>query len=223
MHGPGFGKVAMNPNLEERRRILEGFLRQLRDVLAARVEMDEAEQVTAVRVLARAGRNPRQIVRDVQSALLGRFNLEVGSEAVSVAQLSDELEEELSPTRFVLRRTTRTVSGGAGTVQVEMALADEVVEAGASATAAPGAQARAAAQAALQAVHSLLGVDLFHLVEVRIVEAAGRRLVVVVLGLLGEEQKVYAGCCPVYLDEAEAAARATLGALNRHLTWYRQG
>jgi len=34
---------------------------------------------------------------------------------------------------------------------------------------------------------------------------------------------VAAGCCPVYLDEADAAARATLGALNRHLTWYRQG
>jgi hypothetical protein len=59
--------------------------------------------------------------------------------------------------------------------------------------------------------------------EVRIVEAAGRRLVVVLLGLLGDERKVYAGCCPVYLDEAEAAARAALGALNRHLTWYRQG
>ncbi|MDI6894303.1 MAG: hypothetical protein AB1503_05640 [Bacillota bacterium] len=213
----------MNPNCEERRRILEGFVRQLRDVVAARVEIDEAEKVTAIRVLARAGRNPRQIVRDVQSALLGRFDMEVGSEAVSVAQLSDELEDELSPTRFVLRRTARSVSGGVGTVQVEMSLADEVVEAGASASASPGAQARAAAQAALQAVHTLLGADLFHLVDVRIVEMAGGRLAVAALGLLGEEQKVYAGCCPVRLDEAEAAARATLGALNRHLTWYRQG
>ncbi|MEW6546909.1 MAG: hypothetical protein AB1446_08340 [Bacillota bacterium] len=213
----------MNASSEERCRTLEGFVRQLRDVIAARVELDDEEQVTAIRVLARAGRNPRQIVRDVQSALLGRFNLEVGPEAVSVAQLSDELEEELSPTRFVLRRITRSVAGGVGIVQVEMSLGEEAVEACASGSAAPAVQVRTAAQAALQAVHTLLGAELFHLVDVKVVEAASGRVAVVALGLLGEGRKVYVGCCPVRVDEAEAVARATLSALNRHLTWHRQG
>lgn len=223
MRGPGFGKVHMDSQGEERRRTLEGFLRQLRDIIAVRVELQDEEHVAAIRVLARAGRNPRQIVRDVQSALLSRFNTEVGADTISVAQLSDEAEEELSPSRFVLRRVSRSVAGTSGTVNVEMSLGEQVVEGTATGAVVPPVQARVAAQAALVAVHKLLGVELLYLVDAKLAETAGVRVAVVVLGLAGEERGTYVGCARVRLDEAEAVARATLSALNRHLVWYRQG
>ncbi|MEW5935016.1 MAG: hypothetical protein AB1816_15680, partial [Bacillota bacterium] len=178
----------MDSQGEERRRTLEGFLRQLRDIIAVRVELQDEEQVAAIRVLARAGRNPRQIVRDVQSALLSRFNTEVGADTISVAQLSDEAEEELSPSRFVLRRVSRSVAGTSGTVNVEMSLGELVVEGTATGAVVSPVQARVAAQAALVAVHKLLGVELLYLVDAKLAETAGVRVAVVVLGLAGEER-----------------------------------
>lgn len=213
----------MDAQSEERRRTLEGFVRQLRDVIAARVELDDEAQIRCIRVLARVGRNPRQIVRDVQSGLLGRFNLEVGADLISVAQVGDGVEEELSPPRFVLRRVTRSVAGSRASVEVEMALGQETARAAASGAVAETVQLRVAAEATLGAVHKLLGTELFHLVDARLVEAAGRRVAVVVAGVVGEERKAYVGCCSVRLDDAEAVARATLSALNRHVSWYRKG
>lgn len=207
----------------ERRRTLEGFLRQLRDVIGVRVELGDEDRVAAVRILARAGRNPRQIVRDVQSALLSRFNMEVGADNVSVVQLSDEAEQELSPSYFVLRRVSRSVVGSSGTVTVEMSLGGQAAEGSASGAVVASVQTRVAAEAALQAVHKLLGVELLYLVDARVHETAGVRVAVVMLGLAGEQQGTYVGCARVRLDEAEAVARAAVTALNRHLVWYRQG
>lgn len=204
----------------ERRKDLENFIRQLRDVIAAKVELDEEEQVIAVRVLAKMGRSSRQIARDVQSALLGRFGVEVGAEAISVAQLTDELEEDISPVRFRLVGVGWRTHAGTAEVQVELAIHGASVTGSAAGLASLPARYRLAARATLDAIHALLGARLFEVVDAQVMWVGSHAVAVATLVRLEEPGASYVGCAPARGgDETEAVVKATLNALNRHVTW----
>jgi len=199
---------------------VELLLNQLRDVIAAKVVLDEHAGIAAIRVLAKAGRNARHLVRDVQSALMGKFGLEVAAENITVAQLADELEEELIPPRVQFHGVSWGLYGGSAEVQVQLAAPGASIIGSASGPATVNGRTRLAAEATLDAIHSYLGQEVFELVDVRIVPMSEQRVAVVAVSLVGNEGNgSYVGCGLVRLDESEAVARATLSALNRYLTW----
>ncbi len=216
---PEAGNV-VNPEAEAKARAYQQVLEQLRDVIAARLEVGEEGRIRAIRVLARTGRHPRQIIRDVQSAMLGRFQVEVGAEAVSVAQLAEDMEAEVAPVRLRLNGVTLQVRSGVIVAEVELHIHGTAVTGSAGGPATTVNRNRLAVHAALAAIHTYLGRRLFEVVEASVVRLGGRKLALVLLTWLGKEgDTTYVGCCQVRLDQAEAMVRATLDALNRHLAW----
>jgi hypothetical protein len=65
---------------------IEGVLRELRGVCGARVVADENGLIQEIHLLVEADRNPKQAVRDVESALLAHFGIHIDHRKVSVAQ-----------------------------------------------------------------------------------------------------------------------------------------
>ena len=67
----------------------ENLLTSLQGVLSARIEVSPIGEVTAVHVLTGAGTSPKQMVRNVESALLAQLGLKVDHRKISVAQTAE--------------------------------------------------------------------------------------------------------------------------------------
>ena len=67
---------------------VEQVLRELRGVCGARVVADETGLIQEVHLLVEGDRNPKQVVRDVESALMAHFGIHIDHRKVSVAQKS---------------------------------------------------------------------------------------------------------------------------------------
>src|SRR5262245_5225160 len=66
---------------------VEAELCRLPDVAAVRIVADSVGRPVEVHVLAHTGKQPKQVVRDVQSVALASFGIELDRRIVSVVQL----------------------------------------------------------------------------------------------------------------------------------------
>ena len=207
--------LRLRPDLEEGIRAIPG-------VRAASVVTGPDASPTEVHVLAAPGKPAKQIVRDIQSLALARFDIELDHRIVSVVQLDDE--DTATATGDVLHRpviagvTVRT-SGDATTIDVQVASGDALFDGSASGPKGPSHRPRLIAQATVAAVAQLLGhpceVESAVLVEVGAREVA---LSVLTLTLPRTGEHVVTGAALVRTDQADAVARSVLDALNRQLT-----
>jgi hypothetical protein len=67
----------------------ENLLTSLEGILSARVVTTPLGEVTEIHILAHAGQNPKQVVRNVESALLAHLGLKVDHRKISVAPTAD--------------------------------------------------------------------------------------------------------------------------------------
>ncbi|HEY3933590.1 MAG TPA: hypothetical protein VGL65_03150 [Gemmatimonadales bacterium] len=67
----------------------ENLLTSLEGILSARVVTTPLGEVSEIHILAHAGQNPKQVVRNVESALLAHLGLKVDHRKISVAPTAD--------------------------------------------------------------------------------------------------------------------------------------
>ena len=210
---------------------LEDAIRHLPGVQAASVVTDADARPTEVHVLASPGKAAKQVVRDVQSLALARYEIDLNHRIVSVVQIGDEEPVDTdegssddSPSTEPSRRPAiaavglRT-AGQEATASVTLRLRDDVFEGTQTGGSGVSQRARLVALATLEAVQELLGVPC-QVESAQVVPAGPRSIALSVLTLsvprLGEQ--VVTGCAVVRGDEADAVARSVLAALNRQLT-----
>lgn len=75
----------------------KALLKRLPGIINIEFAMD-GEEIRELHILANQVRAPKQIVRDVQSALRAQFSLEIDHRVISVAQISDEDADVLNAT-----------------------------------------------------------------------------------------------------------------------------
>ena len=67
----------------------ENLLTSLEGILSARVVTTPLGEVSEVHVLASSGLSPKQIVRNIESALLAQLGLKIDHRKISIAQTAD--------------------------------------------------------------------------------------------------------------------------------------
>src|SRR5665647_1405511 len=68
----------------------EQAIKQIKSVIAARINVNSQWEIEEVHILASSGRAPKQIVRDIESMLVAQFNLQIDHKKISVAQVEDD-------------------------------------------------------------------------------------------------------------------------------------
>jgi hypothetical protein len=200
---------------------LEASLSGIPDIRAASVVTNGSGQPVEVHVLARSGKAPKQIVRDIQSVAMVEHGIDLDHRIVSVVQLDDEDVAEVLPATSAPRPIVSSVGvrTAGETVRAEIRIrvgADEYV--GTASGLAVTGRPRVVAAATLSATESLLGLS----AELQYVDVVltGRYqvalCVIAVVGLAGPH--VVSGSAIVRHDESDAVARAVLDGLNRRLT-----
>jgi hypothetical protein len=207
----------------------ENLLTSLQGVLSARVVVSPIGEVEEIHVLTQGGTAPKQVVRNVESALLAHLGLKVDHRKISVAQTADvrpiealdaHAVREQALRRGVLFNRIESQSGAVGRVTLNVSLQVGEEEIHGSADAVDNARARliGAARGAVAALERVLARGTLEVEGVQVVDAFGRRHVLAgVLVAEPRSSRLLIGTCELTDNSEQAAVLAVLDATNRWL------
>ena len=206
----------------------ENLLTSLEGILSARVVTTPLGEVSEVHVLAQAGLAPKQLVRNIESALLAQLGLKIDHRKISIAQTADvkpiEALEREQVREAVLQRAVLfealTVAPGKRphritcTVTLSFRGKTETAEEETSDT--PRSRVEGAAKAAVAVLDRLLTESSIALEGAKIVEAFDREFAfIAVQGLGGRDTILMTGTSEIKESAERAAVFAVLDATNR--------
>ena len=209
----------------------ENLLTSLQGVLSARVEVSPVGEVTAVHVLTHAGTPPKQMVRNVESALLAQLGLKLDHRKISIAQTADVKPIEMlersavhdeAQRRKVVFRSIEIAPAGERRVVVRVTLVAQGDEASAKEEVAdtPKARMQGAARAALVVLDRLLQAGTLELDAVKLLDEFDSNVVMVAVHAVeGRETNVVMGTAATKENPEMAAVLAVLDATNRWIQW----
>ena len=207
----------------------EQLIASLTGVLSTRIVADRAGEIEEIHVLVTSELQPKQAVRNVESALMAQLGMKVDHRKISVAQTAEvrpmEVVEQAAVVEDPSRRTLVFAqlvieSPRPKRVKVRVILrhgdaACEGVEEGVDEA---RSRVQLAARATVKAMEQEL-VDAGVVLEgVRVVDAFDRRIVLAAVhGVGGRSSQLLVGTCEVRESAEQAAVLAVLDATNR---WY---
>lgn len=212
---------------------IERLLGSLAGVVSARVLLDYEGRIRELHVLATPDLHPKQVVRNVESALSAGLGIEVDRRVVSVAQIEGEYEPAASesvvePEAVPDGEAARVVLIGfdstrasARRARCTVTLEREGVHYSGAADGAdtPQGRAEAAAEAVLRAVEGMPGGASFGFEGARVVESDGRRFVLVAARVMDRRPPLeLSGAALLDRTPEEAGIMAALQATNRWST-----
>ncbi len=193
---------------------------QLSYVLSAEVVADDSGNVTEIHVLACEGRSPKQIMRDIQSAIMAKFCTEVDHKIISIAQIPGSGRTVNGAARLRYSGLDLSFSDKCCTVKVTLSYENGFFCGSESCDLALMRRYKAVAGATVKAVNDFLSTKAsLTLEDVRLSESCGRPIVLVAVTFAGEgAAEVLTGTCFAADDTGAAAVKATLDAVNRKLS-----
>ena len=206
----------------------ENLLTSLEGVLSARVVTTPLGEVSEVHVLAQAGLQRKQLVRNIESALLAHLGLRVDHRKISIAQTADMKPLETLDRHAVKQRSMqRTVlfenlatqpSSKPQRVVVQVTLSCEGrTETGEEEAAdTPRGRVEAVGRATTSVLDRLLSKGAMTLEGARVIQALDRNVVfVAVQAASGRDTVLLTGTAEVKESAERAAVFAVLDATNR--------
>jgi len=206
----------------------ENLLTSLEGVLSARVVTTPLGEVSEIHILAGSGLSPKQIVRNIESALLAHLGLKVDHRKISIAQTADvkpiEVLErgavrEQALRRAVLFEECRVTSSDRAnhvTVSVSLVVDGAVESAREDVLDSPRTRLEGAARATAAALEKIVARHSLVVDGVKLVEALDRSVVFAVIrGVGGRQSRVMTGTAEVTDGAERAAVCAVLDATNR--------
>jgi len=197
----------------------EAAIREVDGVADVRI-VTEGGQIDAIHIQANRARNPKNIVRDIGTTLITRFNLKLDHRKVSIVfPHVHEEDAALTATAPRLRHESVNVySEGLRTeAQVMLSLSGRTILGSAAGASARDVQPRLVAEATLDAVRKFLDEPATLVVSGVSTCPAGRDdiILVTVQLLTGRQESTLIGGCVHSGDPHRALVYATLDAINR--------
>lgn len=198
---------------------IESIVCRLRDVIAVSVVADDRGDVSELHVLTGSGRSPKQVVRDVESAVMARLGIALDHKKISVAQVDDGAPR-YDHSRFKFSDVSISLNGSRAEATVRMTKDGSVYSGSASGTSTPSAQMKLIANATLRALEdSGLGGTSVILEDATEAVVGGRKVAVVLVNMLTDRgEDLLSGSAVIKQDVWKGVVNATLDAVNRRLS-----
>lgn len=198
---------------------IESIIARLKDVIAVSVVEGPDGELCEIHVLADSSRPPKQVVRDIESALMARLGYHVDHKIVSIAQV-DSVSEKAEGARLKFSDVSISLNGSSSEVTVRLIKDGATYSGTASGGGSPSGQMKMIADATLQAIaESGVRSGSVSLEDATEINVGSRRLAVVLVGFNGNRgEEVLTGCALVRQDIWKGVVNATLDAVNRRLT-----
>ncbi|HZJ56917.1 MAG TPA: hypothetical protein VFD89_01615 [Clostridia bacterium] len=199
----------------------EVLINKIPGVISSRFVANQGGEIIELHVLADIYRSPKQLVRDIQSAMLTTYNLKIDHKIISIAQIEDDL---IGPRehRFNLHYVKVLSEGPKSQVEVILLKDGESFLGMAQGGNSLGSRIRLISEAALNAIQNALDIEyVFILGDITPVYVSDKKAYMVTVSHLFElGEELLCGCCIVTKDESETVVKATLDAINRRIVRY---
>ena len=195
------------------------LLSKIPGILNVRIIADaDNNTLTEIHVLSNTSRSPKQIVRDIQSALLASYNIRIDHKIISIAKVMDG-DYNVNNCRLSIDSIQLFTRNGMVEARVLLKMDDRIYEGQSAGGNTVQGRLRVAAEAALQAVHQYLDEEfVFILSDVTKFTLADRKVAAVsVMHFTNMGNEYLSGSAFVQNSDDEAAVKATLDAVNRRL------
>jgi hypothetical protein len=203
---------------------IEQALCQVAEIKAARVVTSPEGVIQEIHVLALPSKQPKQLVRDIESTLMASFGIPVDHKKISIAQLGQDVMPKNEQPQHITSRPriisiNSQVTGVNASVTVDLELGGEAYAGKADGAASTTQRLRLVAEATMKAVEQYVeGTYSFALEDVSLVQLGRERSAVccvAVVSPLGEE--TFVGSALVRQNEKDSIVKATLDAINRRM------
>ena len=200
---------------------IEAVICSLTNVNSARVVMTEDGTIREIHVLTDSSRSPKQLVRDVESALQAQFALELDHKKVSIAQTQNGKQPKFADSRLKFSDVSISLNGMQAQAAVRLKINGATFEGQASGHSSSHSQLRLISTATLKAVEGWGGEHLALVLEDinPSVNLSGQTLVVVFVNMITPKgEDLLSGSAVMKQDLWKAVVNATLDAVNRRLS-----
>ncbi len=205
---------------------IEDVVRQLKDVVSVRAVLGSSGRVDELHVLVNPKRAPKQVARDIESAVRAHLDFTLDYKKISIAQIQGRapLAGGGAPgtPRLSFSDVALTVNGSRAEATVHLRRDETVYTGTATGHASSHNQLRLVATAAIRAVEDSGAEDGTMVVEdlQTDISLAGRKSVLVLVSALASAkgEELLTGCALIRQDTWKAVVSATLAAVNRRVS-----
>ncbi|TYP57826.1 alpha-isopropylmalate synthase regulatory domain-containing protein [Thermosediminibacter litoriperuensis] len=213
--------MSENLNRDEIIKHYEEVIKKIKDIVSAKIITNPDGKISEIHVLANSNRNPKQIVRDIESALVATFGSEIDHKKISVAQLNKEelyvAESRLKIDSIDVKKTNYSYE-----ITVTLKCTDgKVYEGRASGAGSYKYFLRLVALAAIDAIQQYLSKNfIISLEDINIFRIGDKEAIAVLISILmdGSEES-FLGTALFRQDKAESVVLAVLNAVNRRISF----
>ena len=202
---------------------IEAALAEIGEISAARVVVTPEGTISEVHVIALPTKQPKQLVRDIESTLMARFAIPIDHKRISIALLGREAladpESRSSHIRPRIISVHASTSGVQASVSVTLEIAETEYVGIASGPASQTGRSRLVAMATLDAISQYsVATIAFALEDVTIVQLGRETVAVSCISLVsGFGEQTLSGSALVRQNDNDSIVRATLDAINRRM------
>lgn len=204
---------------------IEDALTQVAEVKAARVVPASNGTIAEIHILATPAKSPKQLVRDIESAIMARFGIPIDHRIVSIAQLGrDSIAEEPEAERPSVARPRivavhASVRGVQASASVSLEIGGVEYLGAATGPASQTGRLRLVALATLDALSQYTGDSVsFALEDVSVVQLGKERVAVSCVCLVSTfGEQFFTGSALARQNDNDSIVRATLDAINRRM------
>ena len=195
---------------------VQKLIEKIDGVLAAKPVVNEQGDLVEIHVLADRSRPPKQMSRDIQSAVSAATGEQIEHKIISIAQIG---EETAKPSGRLKIESIEVSSGSGGfNACVTLSSGSKTCTGKASGISGRMNRCHAVAAACINAIHDFISENMFYVSDVMKVRIANSdEINVAVCCLENGTERVLTGTALIKDDEYQAVARATLNAVNRVL------
>lgn len=197
---------------------LQELINDIEGIVSSKVKLDDTGNLVEIHALADKSRNAKQIVRDIQSAVTAKFDLEIDHRIISIAQLSCDsvMQKDL---RIVFKGMEVASKGLELDVKVMLSHREKDYCGSQKGINTTTSINRTIAQATLKALSDFLNIgEIFVVEDVETLNIAKTNVVVVAVTCVDKNgEQLLIGSSMNLGDIKEAVVKATLDAVNRRI------
>jgi len=195
---------------------VKALICKLPDISNCNVICGEDGKIEEVHVITPIGKNIKQTVRDIQSAVNAKYGIAMDYKKISIAQIN---EEEFREARVKIDSIAVKNVDNMIEATVTLSYENKIYEGRSTKVKSKGNKPKAVAEATLGAIESCLGVKgMFYLEGMETIKIAGREAYVTLVGYSVDNiEESYIGSSIISHDENESAAKSVLSAINRKI------
>lgn len=194
---------------------VEYFLANIKSVMSCKIISDSNNNISEIHVLSDSSRHSKQISRDIRTALLSNFNIDVDYKIISVAQINKNITIN-TDFRLLYEGYTNETTSERIKIRTKLTWDEKEFSGEAQGIKSEKNTLMVAALSTLDAIKKAIDLDCFIVEDIQSAKIAGKEVILAAITQIDHgRESILIGSSIVENNKIDSSIKATLNAINR--------